>query len=46
MTKYNGTRRGFRDSKINGTLQFEEDGNGKLLQCLGTTYIDRKALAD
>jgi len=33
-------------SKVNGTLQFEEDENGESLRCLGTVYIDRKALAD
>jgi len=45
-TKYFGTCEGFADSKDNGTLQFEEDGNGKSLRCLGAAYIDRKTLAD
>jgi len=35
-----------RDSKVNGTLQFEEDGNSKSLRCLGIAYIDRKVLPD
>jgi len=33
-----GTSRSFVDFKVNGTLQFEEDGNGKSFRCLGT-YI-------
>ena len=46
MTKYFRPSRGFGDSKVNGRLKFKDDGNGKPLRCLGTAYIDRKALTD
>jgi len=47
LSKMHGkTSRGFGDSKVKGTLHFEEGGNGKSLRYFGTAYIDRKALAD